>query len=219
MMKSKWIILYSIITILLLYVLGQVFELSYFYSLGAKLLVFLALPILLNRWVFKHKVPFKLTKHHLSRMVLISLLVVVVIIGAFLLLESFMDISTIKDDLSGRQKIDNAIYLFPIFYTIFANSFIEEFFFRGFIFTGLKNRPFIAAVFSSLCFALYHMAIIATWFTLPLMLVTMAGLFLGGLIFSYFVHKTDSLFASYFIHMSADIGVVLVGVFGMGIFS
>ncbi len=218
-MKARWIILYSIITILLLYLLSQVFELSYFISLGAKLLVFLLLPILLNKLVFKHKIPFRLEKKNLYRLIVISVVIILVIVCAYWLLQPFIDVSTIKNDFVNRQKINTSIFLFPVFYTIFANSFIEEFFFRGFIFMGLKNRPIIAAVFSSLCFALYHMSILATWFTLPLTILTIVGLFLGGLIFSYFVHKTDSLFASYFIHMSADIGVVIVGIFGMGLFS
>lgn len=218
-MKSKWIITYSLITVAILFVISQLFETGYFVSLATKLVLFLSLPFVINRWVLGNRIHFKMTAKNLKFMMVVSLSIIGVIIIAYFILQNVIDVTAIKSDINGRQKIDESMYLFPIFYTIFANSFIEEYFFRGFIFYGLREKPWMAAIFSSALFAIYHIAIVATWFTLPLLLLTLTGLFIGGLIFAYFVQKTDSLFGSYLIHMAADIGVVIVGVFGMGLFT
>jgi len=37
------------------------------------------------------------------------------------------------------------------------------------------------------------------------------GLFAGGLLFAYFVKKTGSILASWFIHVSADLALIIFG--------
>ncbi len=98
-------------------------------------------------------------------------------------------------------------------YTIFVNSLIEEYFFRGFIFQGLLKKGWNkrAFIISSSAFAIYHVSVFKAWFGIGLMMVMLLGLFAGGLIFAYFVKKTKSLFASWFIHISADLALIVFG--------
>ena len=77
----------------------------------------------------------------------------------------------------------------------------------------MKSAYFI----SSAAFAIYHVSIIEAWFSLWLMLVMLLGLFAGGLLFAYFVKKTGSIVASWLIHVSADLALVLFGFLVLGL--
>jgi membrane protease YdiL (CAAX protease family) len=115
------------------------------------------------------------------------------------------------------MQITNTQFVLAAIYTVFVNSFIEELFFRGYVFKGLLKNRKIAYIFSSALFALYHVTIFKSWFSLPVFLLTMVGLFIGGLIFSYFVEKSNSFLASYLIHISADLAIVGIGIHVLGI--
>lgn len=218
-MVNKVIVFYSTLTVICLFIIGQLMPSSYYTSLLVKLVLFLLLPMFFSRRVMLDKIRLRVSPTSLAYIGIMSALIILSIIVAYYLVASYIDISLIQNDFTDRQKIQGAMYLFPVLYTIFINSFIEEFFFRGFMFQGLEVHKGFAAIFSSMLFAVYHVGIFISWFTVPVLLLALTGLFLGGLIFSYAVHKTKSLLASYLIHMSADVGVVVVGVFLMKIFT
>ncbi len=103
-MKKKTIILYSFISILLLYIIGQVLSTSYFISLGTKLVLFLAVPILINRYLLKQRIPFHMTLKNLKFMLMTSAAVIIVIIATYAIVQSFIDVSVIREDFIARQK-------------------------------------------------------------------------------------------------------------------
>lgn len=76
--------------------------------------------------------------------------------------------------------------------TVFVTPFVEELYFRGFLFKGLlmHNRPWIAYVVSAGLFALLH----------PPLLV-MVDIFIIGLLLAYLVKQTKSIWPSILIHM------------------
>lgn len=105
----------------------------------------------------------------------------VLIVGVFLFLQPHIDIASLRDDLF-QSSITPAVFPFIALYILIGNSVIEEFFFRGLLPTlfGQSKMRFILPPFF---FAVYHIAIFLPWFTLPILLLAVGGLWAGGLIF------------------------------------
>lgn len=142
-----------------------------------------------------------------------SVCVFVLIFAAAFSLKSFIDTEAIRTDFVSRMQLSRKSMIIAGIYTIFVNSFIEEYFFRGFIFQGIRNfeRNKSAYFISSAAFAIYHVSIFEAWFNVWLMMLMLIGLFIGGLLFAYFVKKTGSILTSWMIHVSADLALVLFG--------
>lgn len=75
--------------------------------------------------------------------------------------------------------------------TVFVTPFVEELYFRGFLFKGLliHNRPWVAYVVSAGLFALLH----------PPLLV-MIDIFIIGILLAYLVKQTKSIWPSVLVH-------------------
>ena len=205
----KKILFYSLTTIVILYFVEQVFMLPYLVKTLIKLPLFVIYPMMCLKKI-KVRTSYKKTR-------ITALFVFTVIIVAFLLFRGFIDLDAIRYDMTHRMLIDKSLFVIAALYTVFINSFAEEIFFRGFIFKGLlKYSKDLAYLISALAFAVYHVAIFLTWFSLPIILLILFGLFVGGLIFNYFVEETDSILASYLIHITADLAIVLIGLHVLG---
>ncbi|MEE1043522.1 MAG: CPBP family intramembrane glutamic endopeptidase, partial [Clostridia bacterium] len=104
-------------------------------------------------------------------------------------------------------------FLWVAIYISFANSFLEEFFFRGFAFITLKKfvSSKVAYIFSSFAFALYHIAMMIGWFGLPVILISLAGLFAGGMIFNRLDDKRGNIYLSWLTHMFANFATNTIG--------
>ncbi|MDW0118217.1 CPBP family glutamic-type intramembrane protease [Sporosarcina thermotolerans] len=133
------------------------------------------------------------------------------IIGAFLLLQSLIDIASLRDDLLLSGITPSS---FPIIalYILIGNSIIEEFFFRGLL-PDLFGRGAMRFILPPFFFAIYHIAIFLPWFTLPILLLAVGGLWTGGLIFQLANEKPHTILPSWIIHMFADLGILLIGVY------
>ena len=66
-------------------------------------------------------------------------------------------------------------------------------------------------------FALYHVAMMIGWFSLPIFIIVMAGLFAGGLIFNYLNEKSGTVYPSGLLHMCANFAINTVGFILFGI--
>jgi len=110
-------------------------------------------------------------------------------------------------------------FIYVSLYISLMNSFLEEFFFRGFVFITLKkhtNKKF-AYIYSSSLFAIYHIGMLLELFyplTLALLLI---GLIIGGCIFNYLNEKNNNIYPSWFVHMFANFGINTVGFILFGI--
>lgn len=85
---------------------------------------------------------------------------------------------------------DGATFAFVV--AVLITPFVEELYFRGFLFRGLllHNRPWIAYAISAGLFALLHPPILA-----------MVDVFCVGLLLAYLVKETKSIWPSVLIHM------------------
>ncbi|WP_235588632.1 CPBP family intramembrane glutamic endopeptidase, partial [Sporosarcina koreensis] len=133
------------------------------------------------------------------------------IIGAFLLLQMHIDIASLRDDLL-QSGITPTVFPFIALYILIGNSVIEEFFFRGLL-PHLFGQSKLRFILPPFFFAVYHIAIFLPWFTLPILLLAVGGLWAGGLIFQLVNEKSRTILPSWIIHMFADLGILFIGVY------
>ncbi len=145
--------------------------------------------------------------------------VYIVIVGAYFITKEFFDFSRITGVLSSNIGVTGDRFVWVALYISFINSLLEEFFFRGFAFLTIKkltSRKF-AYLFSTSSFAFYHVAMMIGWFSLEVFLLTLIGLFAGGIIFNYLNEKNETIYSSWMVHMSANFAINTVGFILFGI--
>ena len=131
----------------------------------------------------------------------------------FDLINSSGDFSNLTASLNETTGVNKNNFLYVSVYISFINSLLEEFFFRGFAFITLKKTvsKSFAYIFSSTLFALYHIAMMIGWFGVPVILISLVGLFAGGLIFDRFDDIKDNIILSWLIHMFANFSINTIG--------
>lgn len=214
---KKTIILSSLIAVILLYIIEQVLIVDYFVKTGSKLLLFTSIPILFIRLIKKEKLKkaINIEKVELSQIklgLILGTLAAIVILVSYQIFKPFINFDDIVSDLASK-KITASNFIFIAIYISFINAFLEEFFFRGYIFLNLYEigEKRLAYLYSSLLFAIYHMAIFKTWFNPALILLALVGLIIIGLVFNYIDTKSKNFLNSYLVHILADLGIVFIG--------
>ncbi len=136
------------------------------------------------------------------------------IIGAYAAIGHLFDFSQFTHNLETSMGITRQNFIFVVLYISFCNSLLEEFFFRGFACLKLQTlcSKRFAYLFSAVCFALYHTAMMWVAFDPALVFLALAGLVVGGFIFSYFNEKYGNLYISWLIHMGANFAINGIGV-------
>ena len=148
------------------------------------------------------------------KLIYFLLFVYIGIIVAYLLFQNFIDLQAIKDNLLNKENLnkDNYIYIFS--YIILINSFLEEIFFRGFIYQVFNKESygFMGTLYSSVLFALYHIGIMDSWFNIILIILILISLFITGIFLEKIAIKYDNVLASYLVHASANLAINTIGV-------
>jgi len=136
-----------------------------------------------------------------------------VILGGYFLVRQWFDFSAIAGKLTENAGVTKENFLAVSLYLSFANSLLEEFFFRGFVFSNLKKYAGrgLAYWFSAVAFAVYHVAMMLGWFSPALFLLVLAGLTLGGLIFDWLNERMGTVYISWLVHMFANFAINTVG--------
>lgn len=209
-------ILYIVVVIGVLLLLDGVFNIDYFTKQGIRIIVMLVIPLLLYIFVDKKEIKKEfgfLQNASVSMWVPVSIGLVIVLVTVFgyFLLQGMFDSSEI---LSGLQEIgiDKSNIIFVGIYMSFGNSLLEEFFFRGFVEDNVKSKRMGMLISSSL-FALYHVFLMTLMFPFYLVILAFLGLFIVGYVLSYINQYGRGFLYSYILHIFADIGVVLVGLY------
>ncbi|MFC4559613.1 CPBP family intramembrane glutamic endopeptidase [Virgibacillus kekensis] len=213
MTNKSLIILLSLLSVILLFLIEQVLQFDYLYKTIAKVFVFFA-AILIFHYKTSMQTSYLSTKSiDLTRLkisVLLGVSTFIILMAAFLAFRGMIDFAGIGISLS-EKNITSDTFLFIGLYVIAGNSFLEEIFFRGFIFKNLqhKSRGF-AYLYSSLLFAVYHTAIFLTWFSFGLFLLALSGLFAVGLLFCWLNENNDNIYNSWLVHIMADIAIIVI---------
>ncbi|GEL78513.1 CAAX amino protease [Tenuibacillus multivorans] len=203
---------------MMLYVIEQVLLASYIVKTGSKIVLFLLIPLWYIKIVLKEPIWHSLRLNHIDKRRLaygfsLGIVSMVIIILAYVILQDFIQAETIILDLRERLNITFETYIFIALYITFGNSLLEEFYFRGFIFLKFYQSDYklLGYIFSSGLFAVYHVAIFATWFDIWLIGLALIGLFTVGIVFCWLNTKTNNFLNSWILHICADIAVVSIG--------
>ena len=196
---------------------------DYFVKIPIKILFFLALPMvffLVNKKDFKEfRQLFVFKKSGLAKSFLLGFGVYGVIVGGYFLTKSVIDFSNVTSNLTESMGITADHFIFVFLYISLMNSFLEEFFFRGYGFITLKkysNRKF-AYIFSSTIFAVYHVGMLLGSFNFGALLLLLVGLIMGGCIFNYLNEQKGNIYSSWCVHMFANFGINTVGMILFGV--
>lgn len=138
----------------------------------------------------------------------------IILIGTFLgfyIIKDFLDMNEIKEKIH-RVSISRFNYIFMYIYIFTINAFLEEVFFRGFLYLELKKyiKDIYANMFSSLLFGIYHIGIVGE-LSLRLGILSVVGLFAVGIVFNLVNKKRDNVYTSYILHASSNIAINTIG--------
>lgn len=221
-MKKKVIIIGIVLfSCVIMGLLDAVIQPSYIIKSLVKIPLFLILPLIYCK-VYKDMNLRKVlvpSKKGFLRALAVGVLIYAVIIIAYMLLKDVFDFSNVTTALTRDIGVTKDNFILVSIHISFINSFLEEFFFRGFSFMVLKektNRGF-AYLFSSLAFALYHIAMMIGWFDWYVIALAIVGLLFGGMLFNYFNEKNGNVYMSWLIHMFANFAINTIGFVLFGI--
>lgn len=223
---APYIFVTSLLACAALYYVEQGIEVEVNYAVKTviKLLMFLIIPAIYfnlarDRNIYISSASRIKEKKRLSIGLFSGLLFFAVLIITYYLLQSFIDFKPIITELETKRMITPLNFIFVGIYITLCNSFIEEFFFRGFVFLGIykTGKPVTAYLYSSILFSLYHIMIFRNWFSMPLFLLAVFGLFVVGILFNWMDTKSKNFINSWIAHILADAAIILIGLKMFGI--
>lgn len=222
--KHTYILVSSLLACVLMYYVEQVMKVNYLTKTLIKVVIFTIIPYtyiwLYKKSTLKIAVNYKNTdKKHLKVGAILGFASFLAILTAYFSLKDIINLQGIAQELQNKSKITPVNFIFVALYITFGNSFLEEFFFRGFVFLNLyemKSKK-TAYIYSSFLFALYHIAIFKSWFDVGLMALALTGLIVIGLIFDFIDTKSKNFINSWIVHILADMAIMLIGMKMFGI--
>lgn len=148
-------------------------------------------------------------------------LILVAILGAYALSRDHLDAGAFVDR-ARMTGFDRPVpFALVIAYIILANSFLEEYVWRWFVYrqveaimpAGLADGPRRAGaiLIAAMLFTIHHVFALSAWVGLPLVVLGVVGVFLGAVIWSAIYAFERSLWPCYLSHVLADLAIMLVG--------
>ncbi len=154
----------------------------------------------------------KISKKGIKNSLLLGIGLYTIIVGFFLLISNFIDLEPIITSLENNLGINKNNFIYIALYVCLINSFLEEWFFRGFMYNELKKYSVKTAyIISSIAFSVYHVAIMDGMFNIYLFILIMISLFIGGLIFCYLNQKNNNIYSSWCTHAFANFAMNTIG--------
>ena len=205
---------FAVICCVVMAFIETVIEPAYFVKSAAKAVIFLALPLVIAgaAGIRLWDGPLGMDRKSIASLLALGLVIYGVILGGYALTRNIFDYTSLVRALSADQKVDGGSFVWVALYISFCNSFLEEFFFRLVAFLELSKHTAkgTAYAFSSVLFAVYHMAMIGTSFPPLLLALCLIGLAVGGLIFDYVDDRKGTIYNSWVIHMFADFAIMTI---------
>ena len=118
---------------------------------------------------------------------------------------------TAKINMQFSVSAATVLLIAPI--TILLNSFVEEFFYRGFAFGLLApKRPWLGALLPAVVFTVQHLLFIYHWVSALPLALAIVGLMVFALALEAVYAKADTLIAPWVIHVCGDVAMMLIAV-------
>ncbi len=209
--KSRYIINTVILASLVMAIVEVVIVPSYVIKSLTKLVLFIAIPLsyakIFNDNTFKDTL--KTDKKSFIFSLLLGLALLVLIMGTYFFVGQFYDFASLDSGADDPSGINPSNFIYVALYITLINSFLEEFFFRGFAFGTLKTvfSRRSTYFFSSFMFALYHVALVVFWLPPVMTIIAIIALFITGLVLNKLYEKSNSLIAPWFVHLFANIPI------------
>lgn len=208
------IIAIIIVSCVVMAAVETIIEPAYIVKSAVKVFTFLLLPLAVMK-IFNINSSadlFALNKKNIIGLLLLGMLIYLCIIVTYVITSGFFDYSALVISLSEDQQVDSRNFIWVALYISFCNSFLEEFLFRFISFIRLSSYMSrkAAYLFSSVMFALYHVAMIGPSFPWQMLILALVGLTAGGLIFDLIDAKSGNIYPSWFVHMFADLSLMTI---------
>lgn len=192
-----------------------VFSLSYWPKSLFKILFFVIIPLVLMRDV-------SFLRLRRAKMILPLCLGCVIfagIVGGYFIVHPYLDFSNVTTSLQQQYGITPQQFIYVALYIALINSLIEEVFFRGFCFLQLSQTTSLkkANWFSAVAFSLHHIVIMKGWFDPWLFALFLIALLVSGMLFNWLSYRNQSIGASWFVHMMANLAINTVGLILFGL--
>lgn len=221
--KLLTIIISAVIAVAVMCAVESILQPGYVWKSAVKIAMFFGCVVLFYLLYRDEKLKnhFKIkNKKAFAVCAIIALLTIGVIIGAYALIQDYVNPAQIKDSLLNKEKVSVDNFLYVALYISAVNSFLEEIFFRGLLFLQVKKLGYrkLAYNLSALFFAVYHIGIVSGWFNIWVFLLVIFLLYVAGVILNFAAEKCDSFLGSWVIHIAANIGINAIGCFVLGVF-
>ena len=172
-----------------------------------------ALPVVLRQLRARRREALKWTALSTVSAAAVAVLYTVVLRGSGLAAEAAQRIAPKLGDFGVANP---ASYLLLVLLLSFVHSFLEEYYFRWFIFGALRRRAGLPTAYalSSLAFMAHHVIVIATYLGAqesPLIALLSAGVAAGGLFWAWLYQRTGSLLAPWLSHVVGDLAIMGIG--------
>ena len=216
-MKSNIRIL-GILLIGLLVFFEQAFSLNSFVKQGYKVVLLGLIPLLVI-YLYKKstvQIEFNLNKVKIQDLkipFLVGTSIYVLTIIGYIIIKPIIDTETLINGLQDHGITMQNIVLASL-YLSFINSFVEEFFFRGFIykhFSDISNT--LGYLVSSALFSIYHVLLMFAIFNWIMGVLAVIGLMIVGMVLVYINKSNRSIINSWIVHIFADLGVITIGLY------
>jgi len=212
--QSLWLIITVITSCIAMAIIETIIEPTYFVKSLLKIIFFLVVPLVFIK-LRREKVfndSFSLNKKSVLKLSGLGLIIYVIIMATHFITKGIFNYPSLVNSLSADQNVSQNSFIWVALYISFCNSLLEEFLFRFVAFIKLSEyiTKKVAYIFSSSMFALYHVAMIGGSFPLPLLLLALVGLAIGGGIFDYVDDKSRNIYNSWIIHMFADFAIMTI---------
>ncbi|KGP91742.1 hypothetical protein N780_18120 [Pontibacillus chungwhensis BH030062] len=216
MNQAKIIVGSTFLVSLFLYGVEQGIGVPYIVKTACKLVLFIGLPLLF----YRYSSPPHLTgrKEPWKYPLVCATVSFFAILIAYWLTNDRINFTEIRSYIEMDLGITPVTFYAVGVYIIVGNSWVEEWFFRGFIFQNLLSRgkKRLGYMYSSSLFALYHLASIQGWFSIPLTILILFGLLTIGLVFCFLTERTGTYKGSWLVHIIADIAIIMVALHAFG---
>jgi membrane protease YdiL (CAAX protease family) len=149
-----------------------------------------------------------------GKLIAVMIAVIPAVLLGFLLVRGHLDLPTIRQNLMAKERLTKENCLFVFAYIALCNSFLEEAFFRGFLTESFRRAgcPKTGVVCSALLFAVYHLGIVDSWLSLPMLILCIGLLFVAALFLQSVCSRYDSVKASWLVHGCANLAINAVGI-------
>ena len=149
-----------------------------------------------------------------GKLIVFMIAVIPTVLLGFRLLRGFLDLPSIRQNLMQKEQLTKQNCLFVFAYIALINSFLEESFFRGFLTESFRRAglPKAGTLLSALAFAVYHIGIVDSWLSIPMLLLCIAALFAAALFLQFICDHYDSVKASWLVHGCANLAINAVGI-------